>query len=94
MEEVVVAAAVSETTKCCFTKLLKCCFKGETDEPDADYHLEDNSTQYNLNCCSLARSNDNSDFHYVPSWRNSKNRNLQDYSKTVKQGVGKLETCL
>ena len=100
MEEVAAEAVVSETTKCCLVKLWKCCLpkcvQGDFDEPDVAYYVEDNSVQYNLNCCSFARSVDGTEFHYVPWLRNSKNRNSQDSSKIIKQGValGKLETCL
>lgn len=100
MEEVAAAAVVSETRKCCLAELWKCCLakcmRGDSDEADADYHVEDNSVQYNLHCCTFVRTVDGTEFHYVPSLRNSENRNSQYSSKTVKQGValGKLETCL
>lgn len=46
MEEVVVAVIVSEITKCCFVELWKCCLvkcmRGDFDEVDVDYYVEDN----------------------------------------------------
>lgn len=78
MEATVVAAVVSESTKCaaggCFSALFSCCGrKKDLDELDAEYSVT--SVQYQSNCCSTTSKDEDTSFVYRPSVRDSKNSN-------------------